>query len=259
VWPDRLKPTNCQGFDNTAKISVPNIKGWEANKALIFRIELTNPEFDSPGKWALDFGTESAIPFEGFSLSMFRIEPSDGGSAPPVRYDGPTTASIYENLGLYAASTAESEGQFAAGGAMPVSVLFRPSIKVPAPYNARRKLQVSALPPEEGAEEGFLELKAPDGFIFPLRKGSCDGLILERAERMFEDEDVQYHENVDLVCTVYDKSKMVIRLIGDKPLQKSVIYRLLLNVVNPMIARTAEPWYLSSFKREYEEFDQYIL
>eukprot|EP00746_Dinoflagellata_sp_MGD_P150238 gnl/MRDRNA2_/MRDRNA2_82151_c0_seq1.p1 gnl/MRDRNA2_/MRDRNA2_82151_c0~~gnl/MRDRNA2_/MRDRNA2_82151_c0_seq1.p1 ORF type:complete len:1665 (-),score=242.32 gnl/MRDRNA2_/MRDRNA2_82151_c0_seq1:72-4745(-) len=265
TWPDRLKPTNCQGFDNTAKISVPNIKGWEADKAYMFRIGLTNPEFDSPGKWALDFATESAIPFEGFGLSMFKIEPSDGG-APPVKYEGTTTADMYDkpgsstNLGLYAASTAESEGAFAFGSSMPVSVLFRPSIKVPAPYNARRqrKLQVSALPPEEGAEEGFLELKAPDGFIFPLRKGSCDGLILERAERAYEDEDVQFHQNVDQVCTVYDKSQMVIRLIGDKPLQKSVIYRLLVNVVNPMIARTAESWYLSSFKREYNVYDQYI-
>jgi hypothetical protein len=240
-WPDEMRPKDCIGIGNTVKITVPNPEDiFLLGETMYgFQIGVTNPiSMAGHTKWALDFASEASLPFESFTLRTF---------------DPETTV-------MKVSSTALNTEELVAHAGVPMSFTFTPSLFVPSiQYGVFGGRRLQNFPPN--ADEGILELQAPEGFIFSMinidegindGKTKCSRSVLEVASRSEGDTVGIFTEGVDTLCTVVGSNKTRIQLQGEKALFPGTTYRYSFYVSNPSTEQDAAPWILSSFKEKID-------
>eukprot|EP00928_Gymnodinium_smaydae_P085992 TRINITY_DN6976_c0_g2_i1.p1 TRINITY_DN6976_c0_g2~~TRINITY_DN6976_c0_g2_i1.p1 ORF type:complete len:3484 (-),score=772.22 TRINITY_DN6976_c0_g2_i1:111-10493(-) len=223
TWPEKVKPIDCLGLGRTAKISFPP-GVIDPDLTYAFQIAVRNPfSGDGSGQWAVDFGDEASEPFQTFMVRTFDVDLTSmyvvsRVVSQPDRYDIST----------------------------PIAIFFVPSSDVPARGPSWKLATI----------EGRLVFEAPPGFMFDAKiEGSCHkDTTLEVADRLSGDFEAVYtfgrmSYGADVTCTVEDRTRLVMRFGGKKPLLKGVKYRLVALLRNPEEPVQAERWRLLSYKQ----------
>lgn len=213
IWPESAAPTACTGDGQEAAISIP--PGLFAQQYYAFRISVRNP-LTTPivNKWTIDFNDESSEPFEGFKIwtnAVMVITASTTGKSP-------TLANVQRTVNS-------------------VRIYFQPSKTV----TFRGSTNTAS-----GASGGLIIVAAPVGFEFLQDDDSkCKVLLYEQgtgtAERFATFADS------DLDCTVDNKNKIIVEIIGDMPVQGDKLYNLIVSVYNPKTTQSPQEWRMNSF------------
>jgi hypothetical protein len=207
-WPAQFAPSKCTGLGRVANIQIP--AGLGRRNLYVFRIAVVKNPDTTPefNKWTIDYKGESSDPFEGFTIWTF----TNLLITPVSMAKSPTGANVARTIS-------------------PVALQFRPWNSIPFKCPSC-------------ATGGMVRVTSPNRFEFAQVNGECNAMLFANSG-----DSAEFPKDT-IRCTVSPtlRTKLFLELVGgDKVIEGSRDYTMVVEVYNPTVIDAAEPWALDSF------------